>query len=105
MNPGDVSITLDGKVETLRCTLRAARIVNSLGGFAEAFKLLSAFDMNAYVTIVAAGLNRKPAEIEDAVYKTGLVEITGPLAEFVSLLTNGGRPVAPSGDADTGESR
>lgn len=103
MNPGEVSITLDGKAETLRSTLRAARIVSSLGGFTGALKLLQEFNLEGYVAIVAAGLNKRTIDVEDAVYKTGLVELTGPLSDFVILLTQGGRPVAASGDAGAGE--
>lgn len=94
LNTGEVEITLDGRSEVLRSTLRAARAVNGIGGFSEAFRRLAAFDLEAYVAIVAAGLSKRTQEVEEAVYKTGLPTLTEPLAEFVGLLANGGKPAA-----------
>ncbi|MGM4891269.1 hypothetical protein [Tardiphaga sp. 839_C3_N1_4] len=100
----DVEIELNGKFETLRCTLKAGKLVNSGGGFGEVLRKLAVFDMDAYVHVVAAGLGRKPADVEEAVYKTGLVDLTEKLSEFVMLLANGGRPLAAgSGDGAAGE--
>lgn len=88
----EVAVMLGGREETLRPTLRAAREVNNrLGGFVEAFRRLTNFDLEAYSIIVAAGLNKKPSEVEEAVYKAGVAMLTEPLAKFVTLLANGGR--------------
>jgi len=99
----DVSITLNGRAETLRCTLRAAKLVNAAGGFAEALRRLAGFDLDAYVAIVAAGLGKKPSDVEDAVYEAGLPNLTEALSEYVGLLSNGGRPFksesSPEGEA------
>lgn len=90
---GEVEITLNGKTEILKSTLRAARIVNGIGGFSEAFRKLAAYDLGSYVTIVAAGLNRSPSVVEEAVYKTGLTSLVEPLAVYVGYLSNGGKPL------------
>lgn len=103
VNPGEVSITLDGKEETLKCTLRAAKTVNARGGFSKALELLQALDLDTCVMIIAAGLNKKNSEVEEAVYKAGLVDLVGPVTDFTVLLANGGRPVAERGEAPTGE--
>ena len=97
-----------GEVETplgtLKSTLRAARIVNGMGGFSEAFRALARFDLDAYITIVAAGLNKKPSEVEDAVYALGLPTLVEPLTKYVEYLSNGGKPLkAVVGDAAPGE--
>lgn len=92
MAQGEVTITLNGREETLKSTLRAARDVNAAcGGFMEAYRKLMAFDLEAYVAIVAAGLGKKRQEVEDDVFKTGLAPLSEPLAEFVGYLSNGGR--------------
>lgn len=101
----EVAVSLGGRDEVLRPTLRAAREVNNrLGGFVEAFKRLTNFDLEAYCIIVAAGLNKKSNEVEDAVFKAGVANLTEPLAKFVTLLANGGRePKEPSQESSLGE--
>jgi hypothetical protein len=101
---GEVEIELDGQKETLRCTLPAARGVNAMGsGFTEVFRRLAAFDLDAYAGVVAAGLKKKPSEVEEAVYKTGLANLTEALSEFVMLLASGGRRQKPEGQDQSGE--
>lgn len=101
---GEVTIELDGKQETLRSTLRAARLVNNLGGFAEVFRKLAVFDLDTYIAVVAAGLNKKPTEVDDAVYATGLPSLIAPLSTYVEYLSNGGRPIkAPKEGDGSGE--
>lgn len=91
----EVDITLKGKPETLRCTLKAAKTVNALaGGFQGALARLANMDQDAYFLIVAAGLNKRPVDVEQAVYESGLTTLTEPLSNFVLLLANGGRPLA-----------
>jgi hypothetical protein len=90
--PG-IEITLGDRTETLRPTAKAARLVNSLGGFGEAMRRLASFDLDAAILITAAGLDRKPKDIEDAVFDAGLMNLVGPLSEFIGLLVNGGRSV------------
>lgn len=89
----DVEIELNGKPETLRCTLKAAKLVNAGGGYSEVLRKLAVFDLDAYVHVISAGLNKKPAEVEDAVYRTGLPGLTESLSEYTMLLANGGRPL------------
>jgi hypothetical protein len=96
MTLAEVAITLDGKDVSLKCGSEAAKIVNAIaGGMLPAIGRLGALDFDAYVQIVAAGLNKKPRDVEAAVYKTGIVELTKPLITFVEHLTNGGKPVVP----------
>jgi hypothetical protein len=88
---GEVEFILDGKSETLRSTLRAAKAVNSMGGFQEAWRRLAAMDLEAYVAVVAAGLGKTMQEVEGAVFRTGLPQLSEPAALFVGYLANGGK--------------
>ncbi len=102
---GDVEIKLNGSVDTLRPTLAAAKRVNSHGGFANVVNRLQAADLDFYIMVVAAGLNKKNADVEDAVYRTGLPALGADVVKFVNILANGGKPFdteAPQGDG-TGE--
>lgn len=96
----EVEITLNGRPETLRCTLRAAKRVNSGGGFAETLRKLAVFDMDAYVAVIAAGLDKTPASVEDAVFSTGMPDLTEQLSEYVTLLANGGKPLKTATEND-----
>lgn len=101
-----VDIELNGKTETLKTSLRAARTINgACGDFMNALDGLNKFNMTAYTIIIAAGLDKKPSDVEEAVFSTGLVELTGPLSRFVNALAHGGRdPDAKTeGGAPVGE--
>lgn len=99
-----VTVTLGGKEETLRPTLRAARIVNGMGSFTGAYERVRAGDLEAYIIVVAAGLNKKPDEVAQAVYEAGVIDLGQGVAEFVNLLANGGKAAAPVvEDAPAGE--
>jgi hypothetical protein len=104
MNVGEVEIKLDGKTETLRSSLGAFKRVNAAGGFQNVINKLLGYDFDYFVTVVSAGLNKKPADIEEAVYKTGLPPLLGGLTKYVGYLANGGKPAEDPGEKpDTGE--
>lgn len=100
---GAVEITLDEKRETLRSSLKAAKAVNAHGGFMHVLGRLGAMDQDFYVLVVSAGLDKKPSAIEEAVYKTGLTNLTSELTDYVLLLSNGGKPLSAAGVTVTGE--
>lgn len=100
----EVDITLKGRPEILRCTLKAAKSVNGIaGGFQGALARLATMDQDAYFLIVAAGLGKRPVDVEHAVYETGLTTLTEALSNYVLLLANGGKPLAAAEDAGEGE--
>lgn len=91
----DVEIMLRGKPVALAPTLTAAKRVNAISsGFSGVLVQLASFNLEAYVGIVAAGLNKKANEVEEDVFATGLPNLTEKLTEFVILLSNGGEPLA-----------
>lgn len=99
----EVEITLNGKTETLRCTLRAARKLNTGGGFTDVYRKLAALDLDAYIAVVAVGLDKKPADVEEAVFATGMPDLVEPLSNYVTLLANGGRPLKTTETDESGE--
>lgn len=101
-----VEIELGERTETLRPTLRAAKAVAAIGGregIAEVFRRLAVFDLECYVAVVAAGLGKRPSEVEDAVYKAGIDTLADPLARFVAMIARGGRPEAAGSDGETAQ--
>jgi hypothetical protein len=105
VNEGEVEVTLaGGKTIVLRSTLRAAKTVDAkLGGFQETFRRLAGFHFDSYCIIVGAGIGKSPAEVEEAVFQTGLGNLIGPLTDYVTLLMNGGRPVGKEAGDEKGE--
>jgi hypothetical protein len=101
----EVEITLNGKRETLKTSLRAARAINGFfGNFVDAQERLNKVDQSAYVAIVAAGLDKKPGDVEEAVFAAGLDNLLAPLFTYVGALARGGRdPNAKTEDAPAGE--
>lgn len=94
---GEVAITLDGKERTLQCSLAAAKMINaSANGFQGMLGRLGMMDFDAYVIVVAAGLNVPSRKIEEKVYRSGMPSLTGSLVEFVTYLSNGGKPFLES---------
>lgn len=99
-----IEITLNGKAETLRPSLGAAKKVNAMGGFMHVHSRLQAYDFDVFVMVTSAGLEKKASDVEAAVYKTGLPNLLADLTSFVNLLANGGKPITvPDGDDATGE--
>lgn len=87
-----VDIELNGKTETLKTSLRAARAVSGVfGNYLDALDQLAKFNPGAYTVVIAAGLEKKPAEVEEAVFTNGLPNLSEPLALFVNSLAHGGR--------------
>jgi len=118
MARGEVEIELGGGKYILRSSLGAHKAVNhAFGGFTAALRELMAFNFDAYVSVVAAGLGKAPNQfleenvekkitIEEAVYLAGLEDLNAPLSRFVGYLTNGGRDPAekqPKDGAPAGE--
>ncbi|MCW2228091.1 hypothetical protein [Bradyrhizobium elkanii] len=104
MGVGEVEITLGDKTVTLRSSLGAAKRVSAAGGYTNVMEKLMAYDMSYFVTVVSAGLNKKPMEVEEDVYKTGLPNLVADLVTYVGYLANGGRPAdMSSGEKETGE--
>lgn len=92
----DVALLLGEKEYFLVPTLRAHKAVNHrFGGFAGAYQRLQVYDFDAFVAIIAAGLNKRDPEdiekIEHEVYENGLQPLNKPLTLFVDALINGGR--------------
>lgn len=101
VNPGEVRITLVGKDLVLRSSLRAARTVStSQDGFAGALQRISRYDFETFVSVVAAGLNQAPKDVEEDVYETGLLDLIDPVSKYVGYLMRGGREAAAAGGED-----
>jgi hypothetical protein len=98
MNIGEVEIELDGEKKVLRPSLGAAKRVNAAGGFSNVINKLLAYDFDYFVTVISAGLSKKPSEVEEAIYKTGLPKLVNDTTLYVTYLANGGKPAPTEAD-------
>lgn len=96
---GDIEIELDGKVHTLVPTAEICFAISRLrGGIREIERRILALDADMIVDVlgIAMGLNpnQKKKMLPKAVFNTGLINLTGPLIDFLLIVSNGGRPIA-----------
>lgn len=90
---GEVDIILGDKIETMRSTVAAARIVSHMGsGFLNASARIAAMDFDLCVAVIAAGLGKKPADVEALVFAEGVANLSGEVSTFITYLANGGKP-------------
>lgn len=103
---GDVEITLAGEKKIMRPTLRAIRdISRNADGIGGAIARVQKTDFDTICLVIVLGLDltEKGAEgIEDKVFETGLINLAGPCAKYLTILANGGRPMT-SGGKESGE--
>jgi hypothetical protein len=103
MNQGEVEFEIGGAKFVLRSTLSAMKAVNrAFGGYRAALDEVDRHNMDAYVTIAAAGIDKtsnallfpdteNKITVEQAVYEAGTINLIGPISKFVGFLSNGGR--------------
>jgi hypothetical protein len=97
LTAGDVPFMLAGERRVLRPTLRAVNhISNVCGGLKKALTAVGEFDMTAMTAVIRAGLNltdQESKKLPEMIYETGILELTGPLSDFIVILANGGKPI------------
>jgi hypothetical protein len=103
ISEGELAFELDGKPRTLRCTLKAVKAINrTFGNFTTAFQRVVENDFDAIVAVLAAGLDEKPAAVEDEIYQAGFVQVRPDAAAFLDLLSRGGKPIPSAEEAAEG---
>lgn len=104
---GEVEISLSGMRVVLKPTLQAATVLSrKWGGLQKLIIALGGYELDAYVDciVVAGGVTEKgKAALPERVFSHGIVNLIGPLTQFVGLLANGGRPSEPPADDDEAE--
>lgn len=91
----DLEIEIDGEKYALRASSNAASTIsNRFNGFVGAFQALQMLDLSVVQFIIRTGITDKnisTKDLNEAVWRTGVGELTGTLAKYVSRLQNGGR--------------
>ena len=102
---GDVEIELDGETVTLKPTLEACQTISRAGGGLYGQGTLTdriaRADFDAMAAVIRAGLGltgNAVKGLDGQIYRTGLVNLIGPLTRFVMIVGNGGRPRPDNAD-------
>lgn len=97
LGAGDVPFQLDGKDMVLAPSVQAClRISRIGGGLNAAVQRCLALDMDTICEIITAGLNLNPTQakmVPEAVYRTGLFNLSAPCIDFINIVGNGGQPL------------
>lgn len=106
LSDGEVEFKLGQEDFTLRPTLRAAdKLSRKYGGFNKLLQALAAYELDAFVDVVAHGTAAPKEGLPERVWRSGLIELFGPMQEYVLVLANGGRRAEQAVEADDDHDR
>ena len=107
ISDGQIVVDLGDETVTLVPTLAAIEAINRhAGDIATAIAQVRKMDFDTVAAAVVAGAGASGARakaLREAVFKTGVIRVAVPVAEFVVLLANGGRPVRDDEDDRSGD--
>lgn len=100
---GNVRITIDGEAMELVPSYAAMAAINGRGGgLRGVLDRITNLDADTIISVILVGLGygpggrRPPADMNERIWRTGLLLSTGGLAnaafDYVNILANGGRP-------------
>lgn len=96
---GNVALELDGKAFELRPSVGACMAISKMGGGSGMHGMVArcgALDFDSIKAVIVAGLSLNPNQarsIDEAIFRTGLMDLAGPCIDFINVVANGGRPV------------
>lgn len=102
---GDVPITLDGEEFTLKPSLAACIGISSIaGGLSQAVARCHQLNFDTVCEVICHGLNATSAankkEVQEKVYKTGLIAVSADAILFIRTIANGGQRPDDEGEGD-----
>ncbi|WEX10279.1 hypothetical protein [Chelativorans sp. AA-79] len=104
LGAGNVEIELDGETVVLKPTLLACQTLSrQAGGLSAAVEAVGRMDFDMLVSVIALGLNKKPNDVADAVWRTGMTNLIAPAIRFLTIVSNGGRPLEGTGGSEDEE--
>ena len=102
LGAGDIEVNILGEERKLVPSLRAAKVISKdFGGGLGAINRISQFDLDAITRIISVGLGltangekqfANGEGLEEAVYKTGVMELAAPCIRYIHVILNGGKP-------------
>jgi hypothetical protein len=107
IDAGQVEVDCGEETYTLKPTVKALRNINRrYGDFRTAIERVMRADFDAITYIIAEGasLSKKQAEaMQEQAFAAGLFNVSEPVAEYLSTLSNGGRPLGDEPGEGDGE--
>ena len=112
LGSGNVPVVIDGEAMVLVPTYAAMVAISARGGLRGAMERILQLDAETIIDVLVAGLGygpgrRPPKDLAEQIWRTGFTLPSGALADaafnYVSILANGGRPLA-SDDSSSDDS-
>ena len=105
VHDGEMQVPFGDVTVTLTANLFAAKgISHHFGGFQQALNKMAAGDLEAFIVVVRFGMGIKgetqTRQIEELVFRAGVLRLTAPLTEFVLIAANGGKPIGVEAEAE-----
>ena len=112
---GNIPITLAGNEYNLVPTLNAAQgISRSAAGLRGSMEAIMRMDVDQVVRVIQLGLGPRVVKdlggvdkLPELIYQSGMTDTSGGIIakciEYITVLTNGGKPLNPKKDEDEGE--
>lgn len=105
---GEVAINLDGAERVLKPSLMAFTALGSYENYSKLLGLIAAGNLAAILAVLRYGLGLDEAEtkkLPGKVFRTGIMNLTDPLADYVYRLFNAGMSLDEALAARGGEAR
>ena len=114
LGSGNVVVVIDGETMNLTPTYAAMVAISARGGLRGAMERILQLDAETIAEVLIVGLGygsgrRPPKDLAERIWRTGYTLPSGGLADaafnYVSILANGGRPLASDDSDDVQEAR
>lgn len=97
---GEMEVPLYGGAVVLTSNLLACKLLSRhFGGVQPAMTRVAAGDIEAFILVVRAGLGiandaeARARDVDERVFRTGILTLTSPLTDFLINTANGGKPI------------
>lgn len=103
---GDVSIFIDGEEYFLKPTLKACiSLSNSKGGLTELVRRCADLEFSAIEQVIVAGLGKASKDLQELIFKSGLMTLSSPCITYLHIIANGGKPLTNNSDEEESEKK
>jgi len=88
---GDVVIKLGDTEVVLKPTLQAALTLSAGKGLMPLVRLCQDYDIESIINVIAAGTGKRSKDMNELVFRAGMLELAPKCIRFLHSLANGGQ--------------
>lgn len=95
LGAGNVEIILDGEKVRLKPSLKTALTLSAQpGAITGVVQAVSDFNLPMMAMVVSLASGKDAEDMAEAIYRSGMVDLSAPIVRFLTMLANGGKPVS-----------